>query len=171
MHKSKLLLTSQKIQTAIKILADKISNDIPDKAIDIVCILSGAIYFATDLAMHLKQHVHLHFIKASSYVGTKSTGVIIFDNIENLDLQHRIVLIVDDIFDTGLTMTATYDRLKSIYKNKNIYTATLLKKSVKRSIDFNLDYYALNIVNQFVYGYGLDLDGEFRNIPDIRYVI
>lgn len=171
MHNSKLLLSSSKIQTKIKQLAKQISNDLKNQEIDIICILNGAIYFATDLAIQLKQHVHLHFVKASSYVGQKSTGIIQIDNIKNLDLRCSTILILDDILDTGLTMSAIHALVRKKYKSKNIYTATLLKKNVKRDVEFHLDYYAIDIENQFVYGYGLDLDGKFRNISDIRCVL
>lgn len=171
MSTSQLLLTEQQIQSKIKELAENISKDFSqEKEIDLICLLNGSVYFTTALSLHLKQHTHLHFIKASSYSSRKSTGIVKHSGIDSLDLKSNMVIILDDIFDSGLTMSAIYSLIKRKYPNKIIKTATLLKKNIKRDIDFNLDYFGFEIPNKYVFGFGLDLDMRYRNIREIRYV-
>ena len=160
-------LSSKEIQTQIERIADEIRKDITDDAPIFLCVLNGAFIFAADLFRTVGiNNARINFVKYSSYEGTESTGKVkeIFGLTENI--EGKEIIIIEDIVDTGYTAVKMIEDLKK--KNpKSIRFATLLYKPESSKTGFVPDYYAFSIPSKFIIGYGLDLDGKVRNLPDI----
>ena len=165
----KVLLDTEAIQARIRELAAEIERDYPgDEEIHLVCVLKGGFVFMADLVRHMGPRVTLDFIAVSSYAkGTKSSGEVRM--LKDLDsgLQGRQVIIVEDIVDTGLTLTYLQDILRA-RSPKSLRTACLLSKPSRRLIDVKVDYIGFTIEDHFVVGYGLDYAEKYRNIPEIQ---
>ena len=160
-------LNRQEIQTQIERVAAEIKNDITDNAPIFLCVLNGAFIFAADLFRAAGiNDACINFVRYSSYEGTESTGNVkaVFGLTENI--EGKEVVIIEDIVDTGYTAIKMIEDLKK--KNpKSIRFATLLYKPESSKTGFVPDYYAFSIPSKFIIGYGLDLDGKVRNLPDI----
>lgn len=163
-------LSQNEIAEQVKRVAAEISHDYEGKKPHFLCVLTGAFVFASDLvrATGLNES-KISFIRYKSYEGTSSTGTV--KQLIGLpdDLEGEDVIIIEDIVDTGLTAVRMVEDLKQ--KNPaSVKFATLLYKPESSQTGFTPDYIAFNIPPKFIIGYGLDLDGKARNIPDI-YVI
>lgn len=163
------LIPEEEILRRVKVVADKISNDLKGKNPLLLGVLNGSFIFAADLMRMLTIESEISFVKMSSYEGTESTG-----NVKKLvglneNIEGRTVVIVEDIVDSGLTMERMLEYLKD-FKPAEIRICTLLLKpeNLKRKLD--IDYVAMEIPNDFIVGYGLDYDGQGRNLRDI-YVV
>ena len=163
------LIPEEEILRRVKVVADKISNDLKGKNPLLLGVLNGSFIFAADLMRMLTIESEISFVKMSSYEGTESTG-----NVKKLvglneNIEGRTVVIVEDIVDSGLTMERMLEYLKD-FKPAEIRICTLLLKpeNLKRNLD--IDYVAMEIPNDFIVGYGLDYDGLGRNLRDI-YVV
>lgn len=163
------LIPEEEILRRVKVVADKISNDLKGKNPLLLGVLNGSFIFAADLMRMLTIESEISFVKMSSYEGTESTG-----NVKKLvglneNIEGRTVVIVEDIVDSGLTMERMLEYLKD-FKPAEIRICTLLLKpeNLKRKLD--IDYVAMEIPNDFIVGYGLDYDGLGRNLRDI-YVV
>lgn len=155
------------IQREIERVATEIRRDIVEESPIFLCVLNGAFIFAADLfrAVGLNES-RINFVRYSSYEGTESTGKVkeIIGLSENI--EGKEVIIIEDIVDTGYTAVKMINDLKK--KNpKSIRFATLLYKPESTKTGFVPDYYAFSIPSKFIIGYGLDLDGKVRNLPDI----
>ena len=163
-----VLLTEAQIQTRVKELAAEIARDFGDKPVTLLCTLNGAIFFLTDLAKGLGANVQIDFIKASSYGSqTESDGHVQLDHFHNTKLSGRHVLIIEDIIDTGHTIS--YLR-KYILEQApaSLKICTLLDKPDRRKVkDITYDYLGFTIPDEFVVGYGLDYAQRYRNLPYI----
>ena len=165
----KVLITEEEITSRTRELAHQIQKDYNNEEIVIVCILKGAAFFATELAKRIDSDTIIDFMKVSSYIGTESTGKIDF----TLDISENItgknVLIVEDIVDTGRTLTYVKKYLET--KNpKSVKICTLLNKKARRVVELNPEYVCFDIPDKFVIGYGLDYDEKYRNLPYIGYL-
>lgn len=163
------LIPEEEILRRVKVVADKISNDLKGKNPLLLGVLNGSFIFAADLMRMLTIESEISFVKMSSYEGTETTG-----NVKKLvglneNIEGRTVVIVEDIVDSGLTMERMLEYLKD-FKPAEIRICTLLLKpeNLKRKLD--IDYVAMEIPNDFIVGYGLDYDGLGRNLRDI-YVV
>lgn len=160
-----VLLDTDAIQARIRELAAEIEHDYPgDEEIHLVCVLKGGFVFMADLVRHMGPRVTLDFIAVSSYAkGTKSSGEVRM--LKDLDsgLEGRQVIIVEDIVDTGLTLTYLQDILRA-RSPKSLRTACLLSKPSRRLIDVKVDYIGFTIEDRFVVGYGLDYAEKYRNL-------
>lgn len=166
-----ILFTEEEIQEAIKKLAKKLNQEYKDEEICIICVLKGAIMFMTDLVKHLKMPLNMEFIRLSSYGSNfTSSGKVNMVDISLPDLNQKNVLIIEDIIDTGITAKFLIDFIKNNFQTKSVKFCSLLDKAEKRTVDIQPDYYALNVDNKFLVGYGLDYDGFYRNIPYIGYL-
>ena len=133
-----------------------------------LCVLKGAVFFATDLARSIPMDVALDFIQVSSYGDQKySSGVVTILKEPQLDMHGKAVLIVEDIIDSGLSMREVFRYIESRGASK-VRTATFLDKPKSRKVPFQPDYIGFSIEPQFVIGYGLDFAEKYRNIPEIK---
>ena len=167
----KVLFTEDEIQHGIKDLAERLNEQYSDEDLCVICVLKGAIMFMTDLVKHLKMPLKMEFIRLSSYgSGFTSTGKVNMVDISLPDLNNQNVLIVEDIIDTGITAKFLMDFINTNFQTKSLKFCSLLDKSIKRAVDIQPDYYALEVDNKFLVGYGLDYEGYYRNLPYIGYV-
>lgn len=161
-----LFLTQGSIEKAIDDIAVKMNKDLAGKDPLFICVLNGSFMFASELMKRVTIPCEVSFVKMSSYKGVTSTGKI--KEIYGLeeDINDRTVVIVEDIVDTGYTMSLMIDQLKCDNPEK-ILVATMLLKPDALKHQVPLDYIALEIPSDFIVGYGLDYDGYGRNLPDI----
>src|SRR3954452_3425440 len=163
-----VLLDAAAIQTRVRELAAEIERDHPEgDEIHLVCVLKGGFMFMADLVRAMSTRVSLDFIAVSSYAkSTKSSGEVRM--LKDLDsgLQGRHIVIVEDIVDTGLTLTYLQDILRA-RSPKSLRTACLLSKPSRRLVDVKVEYIAFTIEDRFVVGYGLDFGEKYRNLAHI----
>jgi hypoxanthine phosphoribosyltransferase len=163
---SAILLSREQIQKRVGALAAEIRRDFPDD-VHLVAVLKGAFMFLSDLVREMSGAVSLDFIAVSSYAAeTTSSGEVRL--LKDLDtaLAGRNVVIVEDIVDTGLTLTYLQDILRA-RSPKTLRTACLLSKPSRRQVDVAVDYIGFTIDDRFVVGYGLDYAEQYRNLPHI----
>ena len=164
MENIKVVLSEQQIQTRVKELAKKISEDFQDKDPIMICMLKGAIYFFADLTRNLTIPVQIDFAHLSSYKNGTTSGVMeIISNITS-DIKNRHIIIVEDIIDSGKTL----DYFVRLIKEKNpasISICAFLDKKERREIDVKVDYVGFDIPCGFVVGYGMDYAQHYRELP------
>ena len=161
-----VLISRDTIQTRVRELAAEIQRDFPD-GIHVVCVLKGAFIFLSDLVRQMKGPVSLDFMAVSSYAkGTTSSGEVRLMKDLDSSLDGRDVVIVEDIVDTGLTLTYLQEILRA-RNPKTLRTACLLSKPSRRQVDVKVEYVGFTIEDRFVVGYGLDYAEQYRNLPDI----
>ncbi|MFG1481450.1 hypoxanthine phosphoribosyltransferase [Halobacteriovorax sp. HFRX-2_2] len=158
--------SEEKINERIKELAAKIDSDFQGEEVVIIGVLNGAFIFVADLIRQMNSPVYFDFIGASSYKGTESTGKISITKDIKVDIKDKNVILVEDIVDTGLTISELTKMLKE-RGPKTIKLATLLHKKVKTQHNVEIDYLGFEIEDKFVIGYGLDYDGRYRELPYI----
>lgn len=165
----KPFITSEQISERIKAIAAEISSQYRGENPLIVCVLNGAFPFAAALFMDLDIDAEIAFVRLQSYVGTESTGQV--RQVVGLteSVKDRVVIIVEDIIDTGRTMAAFLEQLKA-EQPKEVKVATLLFKPDALLMPLQPDYIGFTIPSKFIIGFGLDLDGQARNLNDI-YVL
>ena len=163
-----ILIAADRIQQRVREMADEIERDYPaDDEIHLVGVLKGGFVFMADLVRAMSARVTMDFIAVSSYAqSTKSSGEVRL--VKDLDsgLEGRHVIIVEDIVDTGLTLTYLQDILRA-RAPKSLKTACLLSKPSRRKIDVVVEYIGFTIEDRFVVGYGLDYGEKYRNLGDI----
>jgi hypoxanthine phosphoribosyltransferase len=163
---TEILLSEAQIQKRVAELAQEIRRDFPDD-LHVIAVLKGAFVFMSDLARHMSGHVSLDFMAVSSYAkGTTSSGEVRVQKDLDTALDGRNVVIVEDIVDTGLTLTY----LQGILRSRNpkvLRTACLLSKPSRRKVDVKVEYIGFTIEDKFVVGYGLDYAEKYRNLPHI----
>ena len=167
-----VLLDEQTIEKRIKTLGEQISRDYAGKSVHLICVLKGGAPFMCELAKRITVPVSMDFMSVSSYgSGTKSSGVVKI--VKDLDepLQGKHVLIVEDIVDSGRTLSYLMELLQS-RGPASMQICTLLDKPEGRVMDsLDVTYTGFNIPDNFVVGYGLDYDQKYRNFPFIGTVI
>jgi hypoxanthine phosphoribosyltransferase len=161
------LIPADKIQKRIAEMAREIERDHPSGNIHLVGVLKGGFMFMADLVRAMNGRVTVDFMAVSSYQkSTKSSGEVRVLKDLDTGLEGRQVVIVEDIVDTGLTLTYLQDILKARAPS-SLRTACLLSKPSRRRVDVVIDYIGFTIEDRFVVGYGLDYAEEFRNLPYI----
>ncbi len=163
---SEILLSEGQIQKRVAEMALEIRRDFPDD-LHVIAVLKGAFIFLSDLVRHIPGHVSLDFMAVSSYAkGTTTSGEVRL--LKDLDtaLDGRNVVIVEDIVDTGLTLTYLQDILLKRHP-KSLRTACLLSKPTRRKVNVKVEYVGFTIEDKFVVGYGLDYAEKYRNLPEI----
>lgn len=163
----RVLLSEEQIQNRIVEIAEQINKDYEGKSLIMIGILRGAVMFFTDLAKKLTIPVKMDFMAVSSYSGgTRTSGVVrmVHDLAENI--EGKDVLIVEDIVDSGLTLSYLVENLK-LRKPNSIKICCLLDKPYQRTRKITTDYVGFEIADEFVIGYGLDYEEYYRNIPYI----
>lgn len=162
-----ILYTEEQIQQRLKELADQISQDYEGQDLLIVGILRGAIMVMADLARSFDRHIEMDWMAISSYgSGTKSSGVVRILKDLDTDITGRHVLIVDEIIDSGLTLSWLTSNLSS-REPASVEICTLLRKPEALRMPVHVKYVGWDIPNEFVVGYGLDYRERYRNLRDI----
>ena len=163
----RILVTKEEIREAVKTLGETITRDYAGKSPVLLGILKGAIVFYSDLMREIDLPVDCEFMAVSSYgSSTKSNGVVQIRKDLDHDITGRHVIIVEDIVDSGVTLSYLKKHL-SARGAASIRIATLLDKPARRRVDLKADYSCFNIPDAFVVGYGLDYAEKYRNLPDI----
>lgn len=166
----KTLLTREEVEKRIKELAKEIEKDYCGKDLLVIGLLKGSIMFMSDLIKEMDLPVMIDFMSVSSYSGTTSTGVINVLKYTDISVKDKDVLIVEDIIDTGLTLS----HVKKLLEDrgaKSLKICTLLDKPSRRTIEMKGDYVGFEIPDEFVVGYGLDYDQHHRNLPYVGIVV
>ena len=161
-----VLFTEDQTKARIAELGQEIARDYAGKEPVFVGILKGVVVFFSDMIRAIPLRGMIDFMCVSSYHGTKSTGTLNIKKDLTMDIEGRDVIILEDILDTGLTLSYTVSYLMS--KNPNsVKICTLLDKPARRKSNINADYIGFSIDDYFVVGYGLDYDEQYRNLPYI----
>ena len=166
----KVLLTEEELSVKIQTIGEQISRDYAGKEVHLICVLKGGVFFMCELAKRITVPVSLDFMAVSSYgSGTKSGGVVKI--VKDLDdvVEGKNVLVVEDIVDSGRTLSYLLENLKS-RKPKSLLLCTLLDKPERRVTDVHVDYTGFQIPDEFVVGYGLDYRQRYRNLPYVGVV-
>ena len=169
-EKINVLLSEEEVDARIKAIGEQISKDYEGKQIHMICVLKGGTFFMCELAKRITVPVSLDFMAVSSYGGdTKSSGVVKI--VKDLDdaIQGKDVLVVEDIVDSGRTLSYLMDMLRD-RQPASLKLCTLLDKPDRRVIDVPVDYTGFQIPDEFVVGYGLDYAQKYRNLPYIGIV-
>jgi hypoxanthine phosphoribosyltransferase len=162
-----VLITRHQLASRIAAMANEIRATLPDDDIHFVCVLKGAFLFLADLVRSLDHRVTIDFIAVSSYgAGKQSSGEVRLVKDVDTSLEHRHVVIVEDIVDTGLTLHYLQDILR-LRGPRSLRTACLLSKPSRRKVDVRVDFIGFTIEDHFVVGYGLDFSEKYRNLPYI----
>jgi adenylate kinase len=161
-----MLVSSRKIQGAVSGIAKKINRDFKNQNPLFLAVLNGSFLFAADLLRKIKIECEISFIKVSSYSGTASTGKINTLIGVNENLNKRPVIILEDIVDSGNTLEAVMSEIKK-HNPDTVCVATLFFKPGTYRKKIPLDYIGLKVPDKFLVGYGLDYNGQGRNLEDI----
>lgn len=166
-----LYIPYEKIRSVVETMADKMNNDLVGKNPIFICILNGSFMFAAELFKRINLiEAEISFVKLASYEGDKTTGTVKQLIGLNENIVGRTVVVLEDIVDTGITIENIIEQLNCL-KPKEIRIATLLLKPDSLQKEVQLDYVGLEIPNDFIVGYGLDYDGQGRNLINIYSVI
>ena len=160
------LFTQEAIEKKVKELGKEITETFKNEPIEALCVLKGGCVFFSDLIREIQTEISCNFISLSSYHGTKSTGQISLDMDFPTSVKDKNILIVEDIIDTGHSIAFLIDYLK-LKKAKKVVVASLLHKKIEGQCAVNIDFYAFQIRDEFVVGYGLDYNENFRELPFI----
>ena len=159
-------ISKKVISRRVKEIANEISILYYDKNPILIGILNGSFIFVSDLIRQLSIDCEVDFIKISSYIGNESTGVINMSKGLDLDIENRSVIIVEDIIDTGKSISHLYDYISN-FNPKDIAVISLLAKKRISKLNFNIDFIGFEISSEFVVGYGLDYNQKLRNLKSI----
>ena len=164
---SSILFSKEALKKRVSELGTQITKDLEGEDVIVVGVLKGCMMFLADLIREIDLKVDLDFMICSSYEdGTSSSGNVKIIKDINVDVKDKVVLIVEDIIDSGRTMA----NLKEIFKVrqcKAFKICTLLNKKERRAVDVEADYVGFDVPNEFVVGYGLDYAGRYRNLPEV----
>ena len=163
----RILISEKDIKKAVKKMGKQISKDYDGKNLMLVAVLKGSVIFMADLMRAISIPLNIDFMSVSSYGGgTKSSGVVkILKDLDH-DLSGKDILIVEDILDSGMTLSY----LSNLLRQRNVSSiriATLLDKPERRIADVKADYFCFTVPDEFVVGYGLDFDQQYRHLPYI----
>ena len=166
---SDCLCDAEKLNTALDLLANKINSDLKDKDPLMLCVMTGGIIPVGHLATRLNFPLQLDYIHATRYQGETSGGKLHWLQEPSISLQGRNVLIVDDIFDEGITLLEIDKYCK--YKGAaSVYSAVLVNKIHDRKVDYKPDYIGLELEDRYLFGFGMDYKNYLRNINAIHAV-
>lgn len=161
-----ILLSEEQIQTRIRELGEILTAEYADKDPVIVGVMKGVVIFYSDMIRQIKVPCQMDFMWISSYAGTNSTGEMVVRRDLSTDIKGRHVLILEDIYDTGNSLTFLYDHLMA-KEPASLKICTLLDKPSRRKpgVTLQADYVGFEVPNAFVVGYGLDYNEYYRNLP------
>ena len=163
----RVLLSEEEIRAKVKELGEVITRDYRGKNLLLVTVLKGAVVFLADLMRWIDTPAEIDFMIVSSYgSGTKTSGVVKIIKDLDIPLADKDILIVEDILDSGMTLSYIKELLQS-RSPQSIRIVTLLDKPDRRKVDLHADYSGFTVPDEFVVGYGLDYDEKYRNLPYI----
>jgi hypoxanthine phosphoribosyltransferase len=163
----KIVVTEEQIQKRLKELAAQVEKDYEGRDLLLVGVLKGAVMAMADFSRHLQRHIEMDWMAVSSYgAGTQSSGVVRILKDLDKDILNREVLIIEDILDTGLTLSWLTENLTS-RGAKSVSILTVLRKPDAAKVPVNPKYVGFDIPSEFVVGYGLDFNEKYRNLPFI----
>lgn len=165
-----VIVTEEEIRSRVQSLGELITNDYKDSdKLVLLGLLRGSVMFITDLMRNIKRPMTMDFMSVSSYAGSSSSGFVRIDSDHKSNIQGWDVILVDDIVDTGYTISSIR-RLLLDRKPRSLRTCALLDKIERHKVDIKIDYLGFAIPDYFVVGYGLDLAEKGRNLPYIASV-
>jgi len=160
----KTLLSAEQLANGVRRLADDVQRTYGDRPLTIIGVMTGSVMLLADLVRLLDQPLRVGVVQASSYRGGLKSGELQIDSSLMPDIRDHDVLIIDDIFDTGNTMVRLFDLLGDL-NPKTLRSAVLLMKDGCQKVEMRPDFVVFNIPDEFVVGYGLDYQDEYRNLP------
>lgn len=160
------MISQEEIAQKVKETGGRISHDYENKNLILIGILKGSFIFLADLTRAISIGHQVDLVGVSSYSGTSTTGIIKFTKEPDLDLKDKDILIVEDIVDTGRTLSALLKFFKT-YQPRSIKICALINKEERRDVDITVDYSCFDLEEGFIVGYGLDYDQKYRNLPAI----
>jgi hypoxanthine phosphoribosyltransferase len=160
------IISAAEIQKQIKEVAALISRDYNGKQLVLVGILKGSFIFLADITRELTIDHEIDLVGTSSYSGTETTGIIQFTKTPDLQLEGKDILLVEDIVDTGKTLTALIKYFATL-KPASVKICALINKNERRELSIDVAYSCFNIEKGFIVGYGLDYNEKYRNLPAI----
>ncbi|MEO8205543.1 MAG: hypoxanthine phosphoribosyltransferase [Chthoniobacterales bacterium] len=163
----KILLREEDILPRLDTLARQINTEYDGKELLLVALLNGSLIFLADLLRRISLPVSFECLRVSSYSGTTSTGTLQFQDLELPAVNKRHVLLIDDILETGVTLDTVRKQFEKKSDASSVRTCVLLKKRIPLAPQAEADYFAFEIENEFVVGYGLDYNERYRNLPFI----
>lgn len=162
-----VLISEEEIHAKVKELGEKLSAEYAGRDPLVICVLKGAFIFMADLVKNITVPMELDFMAVSSYgASTKSSGVVKIIKDLDVSVEGRDVLIVEDIIDSGLTLSYLIELLEN-RNAKSVAVVTLFDKPARRTVDLEADYTGFILPDAFVVGYGLDYAEHYRNLPYI----
>lgn len=170
-HHVEVMLPEEVLDARIKELGEQISKDYAGKSVHLICILKGSVYFTCELAKRITVPVTMDFMQCSSYgASTKSSGIVKIAKDLDEPLIDRHVIIIEDIIDSGRTLSHLV-KLLGERKPASLKLCTLLDKPERRVTQVDVDYVGFQIEDKFVVGYGLDYDQHYRNLPYVGVIV
>jgi hypoxanthine phosphoribosyltransferase len=167
-HLQEVLYHESTIMARLDEMARDLTQQYAQRPLTVVAILHGGLFFTADLLRRLAFPLQLITVEASSYHGqTQSSGQVALAALRSQELIDRDVLIIDDILDTGRTLSAVMEQIQSLAQPRSVKTAVLLSKRKTREVAMEADFVAFHIEDRFVVGYGLDYEGHYRHLPVI----
>lgn len=161
----KVLLSKEELHAGVTRLADQITDRYRGQQLTIIGVLTGSVVLLADLIRAIDVPLRVGVLQASSYRGATTTrGELIINSEMMLDVRGRNVLLVDDIFDTGHTLHQVTQKMQS-FEPASVRSAVLLRKKARLEVDYEPDFVAFDIPDEFVVGYGLDYQDMYRNLP------
>lgn len=165
------VLKKEDIAKAVASMAHNISSDYADRDLIVIGVLNGAFIFMADLVRYLSIPVEIDFVRVASYgAGTESSGQIQLTKDIEIDIRGRDLLVVEDIIDTGFTLSSLIEHLKSLGPPHSIKICTLIDKRERREVEIHADYAVHVISGGYMVGYGLDHAEKYRNLPEIYHL-
>ncbi len=165
--KPRVLISRSEIETAVARLASAIRRDYPDGDLLLLSILKGSFIFAADLVRRLDLPLEVHFVQVSSYGGKmESNGKVRLVQPLHCSVRGRHVLVVEDIVDTGRTLSFLLERLRG-ERPASLRLCALTDKPSRRVVPVTIDYLGFTVPDKFIVGYGIDWDEKYRHLPDI----
>lgn len=169
MKEFKELISKEQIDKRLYELAEQLDKDYEGKEIIVLSVMRGSVFFSVELTLKMKTKMKHEYITLSSYKGTKSNGKVKLVEKLRESIENKDVLILEDIIDTGKTMSYLLEFLKS--KNpKSLKLCVLADKPSRREVEVPIDYIGFEVPNKYIVGYGFDIDNYYRNLPYIGYI-
>lgn len=167
LQNSSLVFSEQEVDSAIQQIADKIQCHVGSSAIVLMCVMTGGLYFCAKLMAKLTMPIELDYVQANRYQHDLRGGSLIWTKSPSINLKNKIVVIIDDILDEGITLNGVKASCQQLGASQ-VLTAVLAEKNNHLNKAISADFIGLSVPNKFVFGCGMDAYGWWRNLPEIR---